>query len=451
MNTTERVNRAMWDATDRLRLAPDFADRVVRGGRRRVRRARVQGVALAVAVAMAGGGATVAWRDATAGPAVVADYRLLQPTGGDLAGDARVIEQVVRAWRDGLRHSESGDGAVAALRGEPHVYWAGTTKGGPAAVVVQAGARRDRVAMAGLVATDPVSKEFRLVGEESVAHGVSWVYAFGPEDRTLLAVDPGVPLYISMAPVTGPDGKVSRDWRRMSTMDGVALAEVPAGGDPRDVRVLARQAPPAARERDPAGLHPVREASQYVEQAVARGGPVPAYLPINPTRADSAGLSWENRSVDGPTRVGRPTQVTDDGGILLRAVGESGYVDPLIEIHGSGRWEVVAGLPDGRTALLSEIFGASDPALVFAVLLDATGAVDAVIPGGAADRDAPVPVRVRLPDGQGWIVAAYGSSLAYRTAGGAWVEVGQDAALLPDTAAEVRAVTAGGVSSSQPL
>lgn len=445
MMDTERVNRAMWDATDRLRVAPDFTDRVVRGGRRRVRRARARGIALAVAIVMAGGGATVAWHDAASETVTVASH-LFQPTSGDLAEDSGVISRAVQAWREGLRDTESGDAMVAALRGEPHVYWAGTTPAGPAAVVAQAGAGGDEGLMSGLVATDPVSKRFLLVGEESAAHGVSWVYAFGPEDRTLLAVDTGVPLFVSMAPVAGDDGKLTRDWRRMSTGDGVALAEVPVRGDPDNVRVLARQALPAPDERDATGLRPVRRASDYVQRLEAKNdGRTVTVVP-------GSGLPWEDRSADGPTRAGRPTQVSDGAGILLQAAGEAGYLDPLPGISGAGRWEVVAGLPDGRTALLSEVYQDPGPAFVFAVVLDATGAVDAVIPGGSADRDAPVPVRVRLPDGQGWIVAAYGSALSYRTSGGgAWVEAGSDAALLPDTATEVRAVATGGAARSQRL
>lgn len=446
MVDTGRVNRAMRDATDQVCLDPDFTDRVVRGGRRRVRRARVRTAALAVAVLAAGGGATVAWRDA-AGTVVVADYRLVASTAGDLAGDAGLIERAVSAWRVGLRHSENGDGAVAALRGEPHVYWAGTTTAGPAAVVVQEGARRGQVGLSGLVATDPVSKAFRLVGEELATEGAPWVYAFGPEDRTLLTVDRGVPLFISMAPVTAPDGRVAREWRRMALADGVALAQVPAGGDPDDVRVFEREGPPGPRERDHAGLRWARAASEYVAQTDERRdrGSVTVF-------PSDAGLPWQNPTGGGPVRVGRPTRVTDDGGILLRAVTESDYLDPLIGTHGTGRWEVVAGLPDGRTALLSEVYQESDPPLLFAVLVGAAGGVEMVIPAGAADRYPLAPVVVRLPDGQGWLVAAYGSALAYRTgAAGAWVEAGRDAALLPEAATWVRVTGAGGGTASRAL
>lgn len=44
-----------------------------------------------------------------------------------------------------------------------------------------------------------------------------------------------------------------------------------------------------------------------------------------------------------------------------------------------------------------------------------------------------------MPDAQGWVVAAYGSHLRYRTStSGAWLDGGDNAALLPDAAAEVQ-------------
>jgi hypothetical protein len=50
---------------------------------------------------------------------------------------------------------------------------------------------------------------------------------------------------------------------------------------------------------------------------------------------------------------------------------------------------------------------------------------------------AALPVRLRLPDGHGVLVAAEGARLRYREAGGTWLPAGQHAALLPARAAEV--------------
>jgi hypothetical protein len=49
---------------------------------------------------------------------------------------------------------------------------------------------------------------------------------------------------------------------------------------------------------------------------------------------------------------------------------------------------------------------------------------------GFPDPAAPLPVQVRLPDGQGVVVAAPGR-LRYRVAGGTWLPITGDAALLP--------------------
>jgi hypothetical protein len=55
-----------------------------------------------------------------------------------------------------------------------------------------------------------------------------------------------------------------------------------------------------------------------------------------------------------------------------------------------------------------------------------------------------LPVRLRVPDGQGWVVAHYGAQLQYRaSADGAWQDAGSDAALLPDNAAQVQVTKNG--------
>lgn len=66
-----------------------------------------------------------------------------------------------------------------------------------------------------------------------------------------------------------------------------------------------------------------------------------------------------------------------------------------------------------------------------------------VIYGGPGEPSA-LPVRVRLPGQDGWVVAGQDVRLSWRTGPSAdWQEAGQDAALLPATATEVRAVGNG--------
>jgi hypothetical protein len=93
----------------------------------------------------------------------------------------------------------------------------------------------------------------------------------------------------------------------------------------------------------------------------------------------------------------------------------------------------------GRTALVGETQDGLRDSQLYAVVLDRFGAVEDVIPAGAVDSAAALPVAVRLPDAQGWMVAAHGSEIAFRTtADKAWQPVGANAALLPNLATQVR-------------
>ena len=54
---------------------------------------------------------------------------------------------------------------------------------------------------------------------------------------------------------------------------------------------------------------------------------------------------------------------------------------------------------------------------------------------------------MRLPDGQGWLVARYGAGLRYRLPGGEWRDAGREAALLPDAPRlEVEVTPEGGAA-----
>ncbi|MEK8105276.1 hypothetical protein NKG94_08965 [Micromonospora sp. M12] len=62
-----------------------------------------------------------------------------------------------------------------------------------------------------------------------------------------------------------------------------------------------------------------------------------------------------------------------------------------------------------------------------------------------------LPVRLRLPDDQGFLVAAEGSALSYRVGDGQWQDAGRDAALLPATATDVQVTDADGTATSVPV
>ena len=447
------LGRAMRAATDELDLQPDFTGRVVRGGQRRAGHRRIRIVAAAAAMLVLVGVGVVAaspGRDAEQ-PVLPVDRRLEQPTGGDLAGDRQFLVDAAQAWEEGVAHSFNAErGIFQDLRGEPHVYWAGSTPAGRAAVVLQqaflhpsdglseADANKWQT-LVGLVALDPGDGKLKLVGDQYRSDGnpAPGHFQFGPGDRTVLVVDRGLPLYFSAAAQTQPDGTITRDWQQLTVTDGVAVTQVPEGAQAADARVLVRAARPAPNDRNYNGFLPLEPASGYL-----LGG-------VSPTLDDNH-LPWPRLSGgatptpgtgdDRVIRVGANPTVPGD---VINSLGgwleERGFIDLGIWHSSPGLWSVAAGLPDGRTALVGEYQQESDPSRLYAVLVDPAGQVQTVQYGGQLDPTAPLPVAIRIAGAQGWVVAAPGSHLRYRTASdGQWIDGGAEAALLPDDAVQVQ-------------
>lgn len=442
------LGRAMREATAELNPPPDFTSRVVHGGRRRQIRRRVGLAAgLAVLAVLAGVPATMVRPAPTDDTG--ADPRLEQPTQGDLAGNRQFLDTAIRAWRAGTAVSHNANrGLFDDLRGDPHVYWAGTTPAGPAAVVLQrtylhphgdlTQANFNQMqTLVGLVATDPRDGALKLVADQYHPDGMPepGYFQFGPGDRTILVIDRGQPLYFSPAPVIRPDGTLVRTWTEMSIVDGVAMTQLPEGAQPADARVLVRDRPPAPGDKSEDGLLPLDPASGYLEAVdkLRQGGNVVFQRPRQEHR-----LQWTQP--DGPVLVGRSPQTPPDWrDVFHRELEKYGMLDIGVGAIGYGLWSVIAGLPDGRTAVVSEVQQGQHPSRLYAVLLDSTGKVQAVRAGSVVDPEAKLPVALRLPDAQGWVVAAYGSQLRYRTSsGGPWQDGGDNAALLPDAATEVQ-------------
>jgi hypothetical protein len=88
-----------------------------------------------------------------------------------------------------------------------------------------------------------------------------------------------------------------------------------------------------------------------------------------------------------------------------------------------------------------------DPSRVIALLARPYLPFEAVA-STTADWSASLPVRLRLPDDQGVLVAAEGSALSYRVGDGQWQDAGRDAALLPATATDVQVTDANGTVTS---
>jgi hypothetical protein len=454
-----RLATAWREATDELQLPADFVDRVVRGGRRRAvhRRGRIV-AGVAAVVAIVAGVALVGI--ARGGPTVTpADPRLEEPTHGDLANDQAFIDRAVRAWRDGIKVSYNADrGIFDDPRTDPHVYWAGATPAGPAAVVLQAFYLHEHdnlsstdanqmQTLVGLVGSDPAGNRLALLGDQYRADGFPepGYFLFGPGDRTLLVLRRDVPVYLSTRPVLDEDGRITRQWQRLEVTDGVAVAQVPAEDDPDAVRLVARATPPDPGLKTWEGLLLLEPASAYLKMADdIRAGRTTEF------RQQENRLPWLEYGP--PVRIGQNPPAMDHPEAAFRdAVHEWGTVDLGASTTGYGLWTVVAGLADGNVALVSEVQQGNRPSRVYAIITNRAGRVLAVRPGNVVDLTAALPVVVHLPDGQGWVVASYGKQLHYRTAGGEWTPAGAHAALLPDAAAEVRVTGPTGAITDVPL
>ncbi|QFU91392.1 hypothetical protein YIM_31130 [Amycolatopsis sp. YIM 10] len=425
---TGELGRALRAATGELQPRPGFTAGVLRGGRRRLvrRRAAVAGGVL-VAGALAGGVAFGSWQPA---PTQVSAASLLdQPTRGDLAGDGVFLTSATGAWKSGLDTSPYNvDGMLNERTGEPHVYWAGNTPDGPAAVLAQPvrlpeGSART---LYGVVGRDPGDGTTKLLdmAHPEMTPAETGAFRFGRDDRTVLAIDQGTPLYVSAKTTFGPDGKAGREWQQLKVVDGVAIATLPEGTGPFDPRLLTREPGAGAGLDDTVS---VSRSSAYLRIPEGQG------MPKAPE-----GLPWR---VGGEPFVVRVGGVRDSGVFEFgQGLASSGLFDQYtaLPFENSVPWLVVAGLGDGRTALVGEHgHVGSNPSRLYAVIQRVDGSVETVLPGDPVDPAAALPVRLRLPDGQGWVVAAKGAQLSYRT-GDNWEGNFTDAALIPDTAVQVQ-------------
>lgn len=436
MNTTE-LTEHLRAATNELAPPPGFPDAVLRGGRRRRARRRLAVAATAVVVAALAAGTTVVTLREDA-PVPVADARLTTPTKGGLAGDQGFLDQARAAWVDGLRYApEARHGYYDDARGEPHVYWAGETPAGRAAVVLQQFSvhptgevvENGLYAAEGLVAVDPQDGDMKLVDTRvigSARPGQADYYKFGPEDRTMLIVDYGEPLHYSFetAVVDRQDGgrDLRYDWQRAEPRDGVAIVTIPDDWEPEVTM--------AAQGDDPPTHLPAGDLTYYRKTAsdfLALRLDDPSY------RVRSSLLRWGDAMFEVGEPLGLTPSSADAGwGWYRYFPGE-----PDVTVS---PWTIVAGLPDGRLVFLKERqrTGAK-PRLVARVAASAMAESTELVDGGVVDSDAVLPVRFPVPGG-GWIVADKGKELSYRTAPDApWQKAGRDAALLPVGVTEVLA------------
>jgi hypothetical protein len=103
--------------------------------------------------------------------------------------------------------------------------------------------------------------------------------------------------------------------------------------------------------------------------------------------------------------------------------------------------------PHGTELLLQTIQHGDDRARAIALLARGDAPFQPAA-SGFIDWKAPLPVRLRLPDGQGVLVVTEGAALSYRVGTGRWHDAGRGAALLPADATQVRVTTAGGTTTA---
>ncbi|GLI01280.1 hypothetical protein [Phytohabitans aurantiacus] len=431
MNDTD-VRAVLHRATDHLASPDGLVEGVRRGGRRRVARRRL--LAAGLAVVTAGSIAGVLQFSGTGGERIDVASRLFdEATRGDLARDQAFLRDVREVWR---RATELDD-----LRGEPHVVWAGNTPKGKAAYVTQRTMENPVVVQPGdgrLLGYGafvvPTAKGPRILTLEQLygsgyVDGNSQAVFLGPDRDTLLVLDFGRPVEYSPSMSYAPDGRIVRQHLPVTFRDGAASLPVPP--QRTKVTVAVGRAPLSRDTR----IHIVNESEILFPGGEDRGEPK-RYDYVLP----GADLAW-GAAVD-PTK---------------RPLGAVVAFEPFIDIVGTHAvnpeapsLSVFGGTPDGRRLLIETIQYDDDPGHAVAILGRGESEYTVVVTQ-SVDWTEPLPVRLRLPDGQGTLVAAPEAKLEYRAAVGAWQDAGRGAALVPVGAIEVRVTPASGVARTARL
>jgi hypothetical protein len=375
--------------------------------RRRVQRFGVGGFAIAMmamTAVMLNAGVTMT----ATGPglAAAANHVLLSgPTGGDLAADTGFTTQVMStwtAWQQGGANGHYDDGTQ--LTEQMHLAWAGTTPAGDAAIGVQATVQTGLAVTyflagsAGAVTvqgTGPIRTPGRTLG------GV----IIGTERKVLLSLDVGQPMEYASSRSVAPDGHVSWRFASVHYRDGAAIIAVPTGPKAHEMRFQR------------VGLASDEDQVYVLNQ------------PVSPYESDDRRLAWNGVF---SVNEGLPTPSFDS---LERrfndALYAAGYTDPGQGAEMESGWYAYGRLTDSTEMITGE-YQLDDVSRVFAVLL-VPGGSPVVVFGGVVNREVDLPVKVRLPDGRGWVVVRADTTITWRIAGPGIQDtgVGHDAALLP--------------------
>ncbi|MCX4386456.1 hypothetical protein OG777_05875 [Micromonospora peucetia] len=427
------VRTVLRRVTDDLTGPPTLLDDVRRGGRRRLwRRRAVLAAVCAVVVVVPVGGALHLSSDGAA--VEVASPLFDEPTRGDLAGDEAYLRQVREAWRQRAGQLE------VDLRGDPHVVWAGDTPAGPAAYVaartttnrvvsVPDGAREiGVVAFVEPTAAGPQVMTVERVSDAST-DGNSQAALLGPKRDVLVVLDAEQPVEFSPTLRYAADGRIERTFQQVTFRDGAAVLSVPPQRAKLTVALVRR---PSSKE-----------STVHISNATD------VLFPDEKDSVEPKRLTWTLPGADrawGADPAGQVDKAVHGTDALAAFVDTGGLhrsgADPLLTVYGV--------TPDGRRLLLETIQYDDDPARMVALLAH-SDAPFRVAASGFVDWAAPLPVRLRLPDGQGVLVAAEGATLSYRVGTGPWRDAGRGVALLPANATEVQVTTADGAVTTVPV
>jgi hypothetical protein len=420
MNATLRdaMHAAVSDATPSHDLLTD----VLAGGRRRLRRRR-SATAVGVSMSLVLCGLAVAGlRMPKAPPPVPA---LAGPLGdggahGDLADDASYAASVRSALRDWLAQAKPSSGRPI---GSGEVLWAGSTPAGPAAVIQQTvdfhKHKQTAVWFIGVGPDGPRVTSSNLV----TPHVAAWYVDVA--HRVLAVVDNGTPRGISYRWTYTPDGQARRHFQSLPFEDGVAVVTLPADVPRANVQVSNL---PYTSFNSLVGIGNV-ELTDVPD-------PNRRLVWNDPTAktATMIPLAHGNGQAQiGPARDALAVQLDTQAGKLLEA-----NTDQAGNASNQLTWFIYGATPTGHQVVVFQRQLDGDPARLY-LLVD-----DVLADAGAVDPAAALPVRIHLRNGEGWVVAQYGSTLRYRVGAGPWIAVGPNAGLLPEAATAVAVTAPGG-------
>lgn len=418
---TSTLHDRMEAATSDIVPGQDLLLRARSEGRRRLRRRHLTAtvtVAVFVGLAALSADAVRSWHPAPP------SYAMSGPLGdgrthGDLAGDTGYAEDVtttVRTWFETAQRSKYGQ-----PYGPAEVIWAGTTPAGSAAIVEQAVlVGKHRKTGLWFIGTGPAGPR---VAADNLDHPRTQAWYVDPDHRVLAVIDDGSPREVAFRWAYRPDGQARHAFEPLPFNDGVAAVALP---------------PDVKRDTVVVGDLPFLSYDQTVGIANVEGGsPTLTGLPwVNPASKAETLIPFIHTGQP-PVIEAAPFPVTQQ--LYQRAMHAlDSHTDTSTGFAQYPTWFVYGTTPKGRDVVVFQRQLASDPARLYA-LVDAT-----MFDLGPVHRTDPLPVRMHLADGEGWLVAKYGATLKFRIGNGAWTEAGPDAALVPEDTTSVAVVSPSG-------